>query len=285
MSNRHSADRAEGARPKNARLTHRIDAYDVEEFLAELRRWDPSRFGYVVTPNADHFIRLHEDAHFRRYYEDAAYVLLDSRFVALIARLTRGVHLKVCTGADLTEAVFFQLARPRDGIVVIGGTREQAHALAARYGLRRLAHHNPPMGFIHDPAALEACCRFIEEHSPFRFCILGVGSPQQERLAYVLSRRNQAQGFVLCVGAAINFLTDTERRAPRWMQEWALEWLFRLVQNPRRLAHRYLIRGPRVFAYLYRSTLEVRQAQPGREVPRRVSRNWPSGLSPEETWP
>lgn len=261
MANTQPAGRAEGARPQVARLIHRIDAYDVEEFLAELQRWDPRRYGYVVTPNADHFIRLSDDALFRHYYGRASYVLLDSRFVALILRWTRRLRLKVCPGADLTEAVLARLVKPKDLIVVIGGTTAQARLLAERYGVERLAHHNPPMGFASDPQALDYCCRFIEEHSPFRYCFLAVGSPQQEQVAYALACRGKAEGMALCVGAAINFLTRTERRAPRWMRRLALEWLFRLALNPHRLFHRYLIRGPRVFSCLRQSTLDVHVAQ------------------------
>ena len=65
-----------------------------------------------------------------------------------------------------------------------------------------------------------------------------------------LKERAVARGLALCVGASINFLTGLERRAPVWMQHLSLEWLFRLLQDPRRLARRYLVRGPRIFALL-----------------------------------
>jgi exopolysaccharide biosynthesis WecB/TagA/CpsF family protein len=62
----------------------------------------------------------------------------------------------------------------------------------------------------------------------------------------------------LCVGAAVNFLTGTERRAPRWMQRSGTEWLFRLLNDPLRLAKRYLVRGPRVFSLLRFTDVKVR---------------------------
>jgi N-acetylglucosaminyldiphosphoundecaprenol N-acetyl-beta-D-mannosaminyltransferase len=58
--------------------------------------------------------------------------------------------------------------------------------------------------------------------------------------------------LVLCVGAALNFISGAEKRAPRWVQRLALEWLYRLCHDPRRLAGRYLVRGPRIFGYLLR---------------------------------
>ena len=128
------------------------------------------------------------------------------------------------------------------------------------YGLQDLQHHSPPMGFIRDPQAVEQTLRFVEAHSPFRFCFLAVGSPQQELLAQEIKQRGVARGLALCIGASINFLTGAERRAPRWIQLANLEWLYRLLQNPGRLARRYLVRGPRIFYLLPRLRFELRRA-------------------------
>jgi len=152
--------------------------------------------------------------------------------------------------------------KPDDVMVLIGGSDSQARRLSQRYGLGQLAHFNPPMGFIHDPEAVEACLRFIETHSPFRFCLLAVGAPQQEAIAHRLQARGVARGLALCIGASISFLTGDERRAPVWMQRGGIEWLFRLVQSPRRLAKRYLVRGPRVFALLRNAQIVLRSASP-----------------------
>jgi N-acetylglucosaminyldiphosphoundecaprenol N-acetyl-beta-D-mannosaminyltransferase len=54
----------------------------------------------------------------------------------------------------------------------------------------------------------------------------------------------------LCIGASVNFITGVERRAPRWMQLAGMEWSYRLLQDPGRLAKRYLVRGLRVFSLL-----------------------------------
>ncbi len=237
-----------------------FDDYDLPRFLEVARHWDRDRYGYVVTPNADHLIRLDEDEQFRALYRDAAFVLLDSRFLAKIIAATRQLALPVCAGSDLTAGLFATVIQPDDPLVLIGCDDAQAAALSARYGLRRLAHHNPPMGFIHDPSAVAAVADFVEANSPFRFCLLAVGAPQQEKVAQLLKARGQARGLALCIGASINFLTGAEVRAPLWMQKLGLEWLFRLLQSPRRLAKRYLVRGPRVFGLLRRTDVALRPA-------------------------
>jgi exopolysaccharide biosynthesis WecB/TagA/CpsF family protein len=246
-------------------IEYRIDGFDLERFLDVARDFGTSRFGYVVTPNVDHLVRLHEDDRFRSAYADASYVLLDSRFAAHLLRLARGIRLPVCTGSDLTAAVFHRVLQADDRVVVIGSAAEQASTLRERFGLRDLRHHNPPMGFIRDEAAVEACLQFIEAASPFRFCLIAVGTPQGELLAQRLRERGGARGLTLCIGASIDFLTGAQRRAPAWMQRVGLEWLYRLARNPRRLARRYLVRSPRFLAYQLRARIDLRQpaaAQP-----------------------
>jgi exopolysaccharide biosynthesis WecB/TagA/CpsF family protein len=239
---------------------HELDDFELEGFLAVAARFGSSRYGFVVTPNVDHMIRCHEDAAFRLRYSSADFALLDSRFAAQVLRLTKGLRLPVCTGSDLTQALFSRVISPADRIVLIGGSPAQAAQIAERFGLRDVRHHNPRMGFIVDPIAVEECLTFIESASPFRFCFLAVGSPQQELLAAVLRQRGIARGLALCVGGSLNFLTGHERRAPLWMQRLSLEWLYRLAQNPRRLWVRYLVRGPRFFGHLRRAQVVLRKS-------------------------
>jgi exopolysaccharide biosynthesis WecB/TagA/CpsF family protein len=241
--------------PRSSTLLYPLDDYDVDGFVRLAAEYGQDRYGFVVTPNADHMIRFHDDERFRAAYADAAYVLLDSRFLAYVFRLTKRIHARVCPGSDLTAELFGRVIGPLDRIVMIGGTDTQAAQLSAMFGLERLVHYNPPMGFINDPEAVEACLRFIESHSPFRFCFIGVGAPQQEILAQHLRARGIARGMALCIGASINFLTGEERRAPKWVQRLGAEWCFRLLMNPPRLARRYLVRGPRIFALLARTQI------------------------------
>jgi exopolysaccharide biosynthesis WecB/TagA/CpsF family protein len=243
-------------------IVHKIDDFDLTGFVSVAEMFRPDRYGFVVTPNVDHLVRYYDDPTFRDHYAAASYVLMDSRFASGLVWLLKGLRLPVCTGADLTARLFNQVVRASDRIVLIGCSDGQARTLGQMFGLPNLHHHNPPMGFIHNPAAVEECLQFIEAHSPFRYCFIAVGSPQQEAVAHALQVRGRARGLALCVGASLNFITGSERRAPGWMQQARIEWLYRLLQDPRRLARRYLIRGPRFFAQLAHSQFVLRE-RPG----------------------
>jgi exopolysaccharide biosynthesis WecB/TagA/CpsF family protein len=236
-----------------------LDDHDLSSFVDQAATFGQHRYGYGVTPNTDHVIRLGDDPAFRALYDDASFVLLDSRFLSHWFRATRGLHLPVCTGSDLTQRLFSEVIRADDPIVLVGSSARQAEQLRQRFGLTRLSHINPAMGFINDEVAVERCLQFVEAHSPFRFCLLAVGSPQQERLAQRLGARGLARGLALCIGASINFRTGDEQRSPRWMQSSGLEWVYRLVSNPRRMLHRYLWRGPRIFSLLRRTEVVLRR--------------------------
>ena len=244
-----------------------IDDYELREARAIVTAFGTERFGYVVTPNVDHVIRHYHDPEFRAMYAQAAYVFLDSHFLAHVIRLLKRRRHRVSPGSDLTAAVISSVIKPNDVVVMVGGSAAQAQELRERFGLKALRHIDPPMNFIRDESAVECCLRAIEESSPFRFCFLAIGSPQQEIIAQKLKERGVARGLALCIGASINFITGIEKRAPLWIRESGFEWLFRLVRNPKRLARRYLVRGPRIFLLL--PHLELRLRRPV-AVPREV---------------
>ena len=70
------------------------------------------------------------------------------------------------------------------------------------------------------------------------FVWVGLGAPKQERWMY--EHRGKVKGIMLGVGAAFDFHAGTSKRAPKWMQEFYLEWLYRLIQDPKRLLKRYM---------------------------------------------
>jgi N-acetylglucosaminyldiphosphoundecaprenol N-acetyl-beta-D-mannosaminyltransferase len=206
-------------------------------------------FGYVVTPNSDHLVRMHRQPALRPLYRDAMLRLLDSRVVARAAKAVGLGSPEVVPGSDLTEHVVRQVIDPAEPVTILGMEAEAVAALAQRWGLRRVAHHNPPMGFERDPEAMEQAIRFIEEN-PARFSFLAVGSPRQCKVAHAVTRRGQARGIGLCIGASLLFLSGHERRAPRPLQQAGLEWAWRLAQDPGRLTRRYLVDSPVVLRLL-----------------------------------
>lgn len=205
-------------------------------------------FAYVVTPNADHFARLLNRPELSRLYETALMCLLDSRFLSHCAKLLRYEAPCVCTGADLVAALLPRLEGER--VAVVGMADAAFLALTHRYPNIVFLRHNPPMGLRAGSAPFHAAMSFLEEAGA-RFSFIAIGSPMQELLAHYVHASGQGVGTALCIGAALEFAAGTRKRAPGIMRSLGLEWLHRLALEPRRLARRYLISGPRVLRALY----------------------------------
>jgi len=213
-------------------------------------------FTYVVTPNADHLVRLHRRPELRPLYEHAEMRLLDSRVVALLARLVGVRTPRVAPGSDLTEALLRQHLGAHERVTIVGLAAKWLKMLVANCGIAPPAHYDPPRGFERSPEAMKAAVDFVLTH-PARFIFLAVGSPRQEMLADAIRKTGSATGVGLCVGASLEFLAGAQRRAPSWMQRCDLEWLYRLARDPVRMAHRYLVDSPAVIPMLLRERLSA----------------------------
>ena len=168
-------------------------------------------FCYIVTPNADHLVRMSRDAKLARIYQGAWLALLDSRVVAGVGRWLGLPVPSVAPGSDITELLLNRYILPRERITIIGMRAAWLPTLVARYNLAPPAHFDPPMGFDRDPLALADAVAFALAH-PARLTFLAVGSPRQERVAAALAVSGHASGTALCVGASLDFLTGAERR-------------------------------------------------------------------------
>lgn len=215
-------------------------------------RPEAAPFGYVVTPNADHLVRLSRDPSLRPLYENAWLRLLDSRVVGRAARLLGLDAPHVAPGSDVTAALLSRHLRPGERVTIVGLRPEHLPALVDRCGIARPAHWDPPSGFDRDKRAMRQAVDFVLAN-PARLVFLAVGSPRQELLAAAIAATGQAVGTALCVGASLAFLAGTQPRAPAWMRRAGLEWSFRLACDPTRLAQRYLVDSPEVFRLLWRA--------------------------------
>lgn len=225
-----------------------FDAHGEGWVLDRIRDRPPDApFAYVVTPNVDHVVRLQRTrSDLWPAYRHAWMTLCDSRIIGKLAARA-GFTLPVVPGSDLTADLFRDVVQRDDRVAFLGAEPAAVAALADRYGLTDVHHHNPPMGFIQDAGAVDRAVRFLVEARP-RYSFLAVGSPQQELIAYRASMTGEATGVGFCVGASLDFLTGAQSRAPDMLQQLSLEWLFRLSADPRRMWRRYLVEGPAIFA-------------------------------------
>ena len=228
-----------------------FDVLTVEGLMDRAVARDPeASFGYVATPNVDHIVKLHRRPEaLTEIYRDAAYTVCDSRILSFLAGRA-GLSLPPVPGSDFTARFLREAVKPDDPVLLIGGSAEQVERLKAQYGLTHVLHFDAPMNLARDAAARSQTAQFVIEH-PARYIFFALGSPQQEMIAHEVWRSGRTRGLGLCIGASIDFLTGKAKRAPLVLRKLKLEWLHRLVREPRRMWRRYLVDDIEVFG-IYR---------------------------------
>ena len=198
--------------------------------------------GHLLTPNVDILLRLQEPR-LQKIVESADLVVADGAPLVWASRLQgTGLPTRV-TGADLIWSLTDEAARRGARVFLFGGGPGIAELAGTRLRERNpdidvVGTHSPPYGFEPDAANVAAVSAQLAE-TPSDLVFIGLGFPKQDLLAAELREAFPQTWFVGC-GAALDFVAGRVSRAPRPLQNMGLEWVYRLLQEPRRLARRYL---------------------------------------------
>ena len=236
-------------------LNCHIDNVDFDETVAVIREHVSDQIpGFMVSLNTDIAIRLEDDSAFRSAYGAADLALMDSEPLMRLARKNNIPVKEKLSGSDLMPRVCEVAAREGWSCYFLGGKEgvpeTAAKNLQQRYpGLAVAGTYSPPFGFEKLPNGIEeVATRVRTVHPDILFICLG--TPKSEKILHPhLADFNVP--FTLSVGAAVDFASGNVNRAPLWMQNVGLEWLFRFMQEPRRLFKRYFIDSWRILS-IYR---------------------------------
>lgn len=222
------------------RIAVNVDTFDTLSSEIEKRFHTGEGFA-LATVNLDHLVKLARDADFARAYARQDLVVADGNPVVWLSRLA-GQPVTLMPGSELVVPLAELAAGAGVPVALIGTTKpaleQSARALQQHVpGLQVAALIAPPFGF--DPeSALADDILDQARASGAGLCFLALGAPKQERLAARGRDRVPDMGFA-SIGASLDFLAGTQVRAPVWVRQIAMEWLWRLLHNPGRLAARY----------------------------------------------
>ena len=225
------------------------------------------RASFIVTANVDHVVDLASNRRFRDAYAHAALRVADGAPVVVAARLFGTPLPGRVTGSDLVEPLCMRADELGLPIAIVGG-HPSVNALAVEHLRSRLAVSvtgiNTPQGFDTNNVWSQTLLADIKRVAApvVLFCC---GAPRSE--IWLSEHSDQLpHGAYLSAGAAVDFLAGTKSRAPMFMQRWGLEWLYRLVLEPKRLWRRYLVKDPK-FVYLVAKELMRRRRRSHRASP------------------
>jgi N-acetylglucosaminyldiphosphoundecaprenol N-acetyl-beta-D-mannosaminyltransferase len=227
-----------------------IDALSLVNFpteaalLADVEAHLQAGTGFAIaTLNLDHVVKMRRNPAFLRAYRAHSHVVADGNPIIWLSRLAGRPDVRLVPGSELIEPVARLAARLGTPLAFLGSTETVLAAAAERLqadhpGLKVGARLAPPYGFDPESAAADQMLDAVAA-SGARICLLALGAPKQELLAARGIRRHPQLGF-LSIGAGLDFIAGHQTRAPVWVRRIAMEWLWRMLSNPRRLARRYL---------------------------------------------
>ncbi|WP_025273882.1 WecB/TagA/CpsF family glycosyltransferase [Haloglycomyces albus] len=204
--------------------------------------------GHIATPNVDIVAQCRRDPGLARLINDCELVTCDGAPLLWASRLAGTPLPERVAGSDLVWELAQRASDRGWKLALLGGTpdptalptQRAGDVLERRYpGLKVVGRWCPPLGFDKDQSQWEALVRRLSETQP-DVVYVGLGFPKQESVIANLRAHAPRTWFLGC-GASIDFIAGYRQRAPHWMRRYGLEWLHRMMSEPRRLARRYLI--------------------------------------------
>lgn len=203
---------------------------------------DALRGEYICVSNVHTTIMAHKDPAYLKVQNQAALRLPDGKPLSVVSRKRGFSDADRVTGPDLMREVFADSAQTGLRMFFYGSTNavlnELQFKLKKNYpGMKIVGMYSPPFRAL-TPEEDEEIIRLINEKKP-DIVWVGLGAPKQE--IWMHDHQGKVNAVMVGVGAGFDYFAERIKRAPQWMQKLSLEWLYRLMQEPRRLFKRYFV--------------------------------------------
>jgi N-acetylglucosaminyldiphosphoundecaprenol N-acetyl-beta-D-mannosaminyltransferase len=224
----------------------RVHAVQIPEVVSLMERWIQERAAvrYIAVTGMHGVMEAQQDPGFRSVLKAADLVVPDGMPLVWLGRWHGYALRRRVYGPELMET-FCRTTGPSYRHFFYGGGPGVADRLAdvlkQRYGVNAVGTYSPPFRPLSEEENAQVS-RKIRAVAPDVVWV-GLSTPKQERWMFE-QRPRLTVPLLVGVGAAFDFIAGTVKQSPVWMRENGLEWLFRLIQEPRRLWQRYLILGP-----------------------------------------
>jgi N-acetylglucosaminyldiphosphoundecaprenol N-acetyl-beta-D-mannosaminyltransferase len=196
---------------------------------------------YICISNVHTTVMSYENADYCRIQNEAALALPDGKPLSVVCRKRGFAGADRVTGPDLMKEIFECSREQGYTHYFYGSTPETLELLEKKltqqYGLSIAGMYSPPFRKLTKEEDREIVEQMNAAGADFVW--VGLGAPKQEQWMY--EHQDKINGLMIGVGAGFDYFAGNIKRAPMWMQKCSLEWLYRLMQDPRRLFKRYLV--------------------------------------------
>lgn len=219
----------------------------LDEHIEELRG------EYVCVSNVHTTVMSYRDEEYRKVQNGSVLNLPDGKPLSITQRKMGYIQAERVPGPDLMPEIFAISEKKGYRHYFYGSTQETLDKLSdnlkKNYPNMQIAGiYSPPFRPLTEEEDKEII-RMINSAKP-DFIWVGLGAPKQEK--WMAAHRGKVNGVMLGVGAGFDFHAGTVKRAPKWMQEICAEWLWRMLQDPKRLLPRYMDTNVSFLIYRYK---------------------------------
>lgn len=196
---------------------------------------------YICVSNVHTTVMSYEDKEYRDIQNGAVLAIPDGGPLSTVGR-RRGYQMSRTTGPSYMEEILKLSSGKGYRHYFFGSTQETLERMKERImaedpDIRIVGMFSPPFRAMTEEED-QTIIREINAASP-DFLWVGLGAPKQEK--WMAAHRGIVTGLMVGVGAAFDYYAGNIKRAPEWMQKINLEWLYRLIQDPKRLMKRYIV--------------------------------------------
>lgn len=246
-------------------LNTNINVTDMDGTIAYITENLESLKGdYICVSNVHTTVMAFRDEEYRRIQNSGAMALPDGQPLSIVSRRRGYAEAQRVPGPDLMPIILNMSQDKGYTHYFYGstqGTLDQLRkVILDRYPRLQIAGmYAPPFRSLTQEEDEEIVRRINESAADFVWVALG--APKQEKWMY--EHRNRVNGLMIGVGAAFDFIAGTVKRAPMWMQKLCLEWVFRIMQDPKRMIPRYLNTNFAFLYYVHRESKELKKRNRG----------------------
>lgn len=217
---------------------------------------------YICVSNVHTVVMAYENSEYRKIQNNAAYVLPDGKPLSIVSRKRGYAEAERVAGPDLMQELFKDAQQNGTELkhYFYGGSKETIEKLQENLkknypNLKVAGYFSPPYRALNQKEDEEVVKRINESGADILW--VGLGAPKQEY--WMSQHEGRINSIMLGVGAGFDFHAETVKRAPEWMQRHCLEWLYRMLQDPRRLFKRYAATNGKFVRLVLRENRQYRR--------------------------
>lgn len=218
---------------------------------------DAQQSHYVCVANVHMLVEAHKDKNFAGIVSNAQIITPDGKPLAWASKILHGIKQQRVAGMDLLPDLLQQAQEKNLPVYFYGGQQnildKTSEYLKVKYPQLIVAGlYSPPFRKLSLTEEDNIIQRINQSGARLVFVILGC--PKQER--WMAAMKGRIHAMMVGVGGALPVMVGSQKRAPVWMQKTGFEWLYRLVQEPRRLFKRYAVTNSIFIHLLLRAYLK-----------------------------